>query len=173
MEQGIIQVYTGPGKGKTTAATGLIVRALGQGLKVLLVRFLKPLEPPSSELRVLETQSNLEIVTAGLGGIDARRHPEALRENVSTTFEQVLPKILSGRYDLVVLDEINGCLARGYLPLDAMLELFDQRPVGTELVLTGRDAPEDILLRADLVTDMVAQRHPFEKGLPARPGIEF
>lgn len=173
MEQAIIQVYTGPGKGKTTAATGLIIRALGQGLTVLLVRFLKPTDPPSSELRVLEQLPQLEIVTAGLGGIDARKRPDQLAQNVAETFARIQPKILSGSYDLVVLDEFNGVLHKGYLPLAAGLSLLDERPATTELVLTGRNAPPQVLDRADLITVMQAERHPFETGLAARPGIEY
>lgn len=173
MEQAIIQVYTGPGKGKTTAATGLIIRALGQGCKVLLVRFLKPQQPQSSELRVLEKLPDLDIITAGLGGIDARHQPEKLRRNVGQTFEQVRPMILGGYYDLVVLDEFNGVLHKGYLPLEQGLELLRQRPTKTELVLTGRNVPAEVLELADLVTVMEAIRHPFEKGLAARPGIEY
>ena len=173
MEQAIIQVYTGPGKGKTTAATGLIVRALGQGLKVLLVRFLKPVDPPSSELLILQQLPGLEIVSAGLGGIDARQRPDELRRNVSATFTAVRPKILSGDYDLVVLDEFNGVLHKGYLPLDQGLELLRQRPAGTELVLTGRNAPQEVLELADLVSVIEAYRHPFSAGLVARPGIEY
>jgi len=173
MEQAIIQVYTGPGKGKTTAATGLVIRALGQGLRVLLVRFLKPDQPASSELQILEQLPGLEIVTAGLGGIDFRKRPESLAQNVAETFALVRPKILSGDYDLVVLDEFNGVLHKGYLPIDAGLELLDARPVTTELVLTGRNAPQQVLDRAGLITQMQAERHPFEQGLVARPGIEY
>lgn len=173
MKKAIVQVYTGSGKGKTTAATGLIIRALGQGFKVLLVRFLKPHDPPSSELRVLEQLPELEIVTAGLGGIEARNRPTELARNVAATFAEIQPKILSGHYDLVVLDEFNGVLHKGYLPLDDGLQLLDKRPAGTELVLTGRNAPQAVLDRADLITEMQAKRHPFEKGIPARPGIEF
>ena len=173
MEQAIIQVYTGPGKGKTTAATGLIIRALGQGCKVLLVRFLKPEQPPSSELQVLEKLPGLDIVTSGLGGIEARRQPETLRRNTAATVTQVRPMILSGFYDLVVLDEFNGVLHKGYLPLDEGLELLRQRPSGTELVLTGRNAPAEVLALAQLVTVMDAARHPFATGLAARAGIEY
>ncbi len=173
MKQAIIQVYTGPGKGKTTAATGLIIRALGQGLKVLLVRFLKPAEPPSSELRILEQLTGLEIVTAGLGGIVARQRPAELAQNVAETFTRVQPKILAGDYDLVVLDEFNGVLHKGYLPMAEGLQLLDSCPKNTELVLTGRNAPQDVLQRADLITVMQAERHPFAKGLVARPGIEY
>ena len=173
MEQAIIQVYTGPGKGKTTAATGLIVRALGQGLKVLLVRFLKPVDPPSSELRVLQQLPGLKIITAGLGGIEARQRPEQLAENVAEAFALVCPEILSGDYDLVVLDEFNAVLHKGYLPLADGLALLDSRPANTELVLTGRNAPQEVLQRADLITQMQAARHPFEKGIVARAGIEY
>ena len=173
MQHGLIQIYTGPGKGKTTAATGLLVRALGQGFKVLLVRFLKSESLPSSELNILQGLPNLEIVTAGVGGVEARRRPDEIRQNVAETFAAVCPKIFSGDYDLVVLDEFNGVLANGYLPLADGLALLDQRPANTELVLTGRNAPEEVLQRADLVTVMQAAKHPFENGIPARPGIEY
>ena len=173
MQQALIQVYTGPGKGKTTAATGLIIRALGQGLKVLLVRFLKPQLPVSGELNILNNLSGLEIVTAGLGGIAAQKTPKLLRRNVAETLALVKPKILSGDYDLVVLDEFNAVLHKNYLPLEEGLQLLDQRPPQTELVLTGRNAPPEVLARAGLVTRMEADRHPFAQGLPARPGIEF
>ena len=173
MEQGLIQVYTGPGKGKTTAATGLIIRALGQGYKVLLVRFLKPSLPPSSELQILEKLPGLEVITAGLGGISARDRAEELAQNVSATFAQIRPMVLGGYYDLVVLDEFNAVLAKNYLPLEEGLLLLDQRPLQTELVLTGRNAPQAVLERADLVTRMEADRHPFSQGIAARPGIEY
>jgi len=174
MQQAIIQVYTGPGKGKTTAAIGLSIRALGQGFKVLLVRFLKPYAPPSNELQILEKLKGIDIVTAGLGGIEARHRPEELRENVASTFDQVLPMIYGGFYDLVVLDEFNVVLDKGYLPLERGLQLLDDRPAGVELVLTGRNAPEEVLQRAELVTVMEDRRHPYAvTGLLARAGIEF
>jgi cob(I)alamin adenosyltransferase len=173
MEQALIQVYTGSGKGKTSAAVGLIIRALGQGFKVLLVRFLKPYAPPGNELQILEKLQGLDVVTAGLGGIEARDRPEELAENVTATFDQILPMIYGGFYDLVVLDEFNPVLAKGYLPLARGLQLLDQRPAGVELVLTGRNAPPEVLQRADLVTVMEARRHPFAAGLPARAGIDY
>ncbi len=173
MEQRIIQVYTGPGKGKTTAATGLIVRALGQGLKVLLLRFLKPEEPASGELQILAQLPNLEIETAGLGGVEARRRPEDLQRNVSEFFSRVRPKIISGDYDLVVLDEFNGVLHSNYLPLAEGLQVLDQRPAQTELVLTGRNVPPEVLARAALVSEIAAVKHPFDQGLPARCGFEY
>lgn len=173
MQQALIQVYTGPGKGKTTAATGLILRALGQGLSVLLVRFLKPQLPISGELKILSQLPGLEIVTSGVGGIEARHAPEILQRNVAETLTLVKPKILSGDYALVVLDEFNPVLHKNYLPLGEGLQLLDQRPPQTELVLTGRNAPPEVLERAGLVTRMEADKHPFALGVPARPGIEY
>ena len=173
MEQALIQVYTGPGKGKTTAATGLIVRALGQGFKVLLVRFLKSDAQLSSELIILEKLSGLDVITAGLGGVAARTRPEELAKNVAATFAQIRPMVLGGYYDLVVLDEFNGVLHKNYLPLAEGLQLLDQRPEQTELVLTGRNAPQEVIERAGLVTRMEADRHPYTQGISARPGIEY
>ena len=173
MKQTCLQVYTGAGKGKTTAATGLIVRALGQNFKVLLVRFLKSESLASGEMDILRQQPNLDIITAGVGGVEARKQPEKLAKNVTDTFNAVRPMILSGDYDLVVLDEFNGVLHNQYLPLADGLALLDQRPANTELVLTGRNAPAEVRERADLVTEMQAEKHPFEQGIPARPGIEY
>ncbi|WP_303721296.1 cob(I)yrinic acid a,c-diamide adenosyltransferase [Malonomonas rubra] len=173
MQQGLIQVYTGPGKGKTTAATGLLVRALGQELKVLLVRFLKSESLPSGELNILQGLPGLEIITAGVGGVEGRKRPEQIRQNVAETFAMVRPKILAGDYDLVVLDEFNVVLGNGYLPLTDGLELLDQRPATTELVLTGRNAPQEVIERADLVSMIQAEKHPFEQGILARAGIEY
>lgn len=173
MRQAIIQVYTGDGKGKTTAATGLIVRALGQGMKVLLVRFLKPLDPPSGELDILQPQPNFELITAGLGGVYDRNAGVDFARDAELTFLSAREKIMTGNYDLVVLDEFNNVLHKNYLPLENGLELLRNRPAGTELVLTGRNAPAEVVKLAQLVTRMEKVKHPFEDGLPARQGIEF
>lgn len=173
MQQGLIQVYTGEGKGKTTAAVGLLVRALGQGLKVLLVRFLKPAEPPSGEVAFLEKVGGVEILTAGLGIIGGSPDRDAVARNVGETFAAARQRIVAGGLDLVVLDEINNALHRGVLPLAEVLAWLDARPAGVELVLTGRHAPEEILARAHLVTRMEKVKHPYDAGAPARRGIEF
>jgi len=173
MEQGLIQVYTGNGKGKTTAAVGLAVRALGQGLRVLLVRFLKPVEPPSGEISFLEGTRGLEILTSGIGIIGASPDREKLAASVATTFQLARSKAAGGEHDLIILDEINNVLHRNYLPLAEVLDLIEERPDGVELVFTGRNAPDALLARADLVTVMEAVKHPMQKGIPARKGIEF
>lgn len=173
MEQGLVQIYTGGGKGKTTAATGLIVRALGQSMKVLLVRFLKPEKPQSGEIAFLQAAQGLEILTSGIGVIHGRPDPEAVRESVAETFASARQKIAAGDFDLVVFDEINNVLHRGDLPLTEVMALIDKRPAGTELVLTGRNAPQELLERADLVTRMEAVKHPAKIGVPARRGVEY
>jgi len=173
MQQGLIQVYTGEGKGKTTAAVGLVVRALGQGLKVLLVRFLKPAEPPSGEIAFLQKAAGVEILTSGLGIIGGQTDREAVARSVHETFAAARRRIAAGGLDLVVLDEINNAVHRGYLPLDEVLDWLDSRPAGVELGLTGRQAPAEVLARAHLVTRMEKLKHPYDDGVPARRGIEY
>ena len=173
MEKGFVQVYTGPGKGKTTAATGLIVRALGQGFKVLLVRFLKTSSDRSGELIFLKNAENLEIISSGIGILNGKTKPEEVRKSVEETFALAREKILGDAPDLVVLDEINNVLARGFLPLQEVLNLMETKPESVELVLTGRNAPEEIIEKADLVTRMEKVKHVFDCGIPARRGIEY
>jgi len=173
MAQGLVQVYTGDGKGKTTAAVGLVVRALGQGLRVLVVRMLKPQEPVSGEVLVLEDSEHAEVITAGIGVIHGKPDPQQVRESVQQVFEQAHKKILAGEVDLVVFDEANGALSRGALDLEQVLELIASRPANVELVFTGRNAPQELLEVADLVTEMKLHKHPFQQGIAARRGIEY
>ena len=173
MEQGFVQVYTGCGKGKTTAATGLIVRALGQGFRVLLVRFLKTSDEPSGELIFLKNEQNLEVISSGIGILGKPVDTEKVRRSVAETFALARQKLLSGTLDLVVMDEINNVLSKKLLPLREVVELIEQRPTGTELVLTGRHAPAEIIAKADLVTRMEKVKHLFDRGVAARKGIEY
>ncbi|MFA5515737.1 MAG: cob(I)yrinic acid a,c-diamide adenosyltransferase [Desulfuromonadales bacterium] len=173
MEQGLIQVYTGDGKGKTTAAVGQAVRALGQGMRVLLVRFLKPAEPASGEVAFLAPTPGVEILTSGIGIIAGVPDPAAVAASVRETFHRARRSVATGGFDLAIFDEINNALHRGYLPLGEFLAFLDQRPPGTELLLTGRHAPPEVLARADLVTRMDNVRHPLKAGIAARRGIEY
>lgn len=173
MEKGLVQVYTGEGKGKTTAAIGLAVRALGQGLKVLLVLFLKPDDPPSGELLFLREAAGLEILSSGVGILRGRPDPEAIARRLGDTLAAARRKMLSGLYDLIILDEINNALHHRLLPLAPVLDLLAVRPAGVELILTGRHAPPEVLARADLTTRMEKVKHPLEKGIAARRGIEY
>lgn len=173
MERGFVQIYTGPGKGKTTAATGLIVRALGQGFKTLLVRFLKSDNDRSGELLFLKGVPNLEIISSGIGIWNGSTQTEEVRESVEKTFALAKEKILKNTFDLVVLDEINNVLAKHFLPLQEVLDLIAAKPQGVELVLTGRNAPLELIETADLVTRMEKVKHVFDQGIPARRGIEY
>jgi len=170
--RGLVQVYTGEGKGKTTAALGLALRALGQGMRVLLVRLLKAEDPPSGEVLFLRQQPNIDLLSSGIGGV-APRDPEVLTASVVATFAKAQPLILSGKYDLVILDEVNNAVHRGALAKEALLELLSQRPSEVELVLTGRHAAPEVLALADLVTRMENVRHPMASGIAARRGVEF
>ncbi len=172
-EPGLVEIFTGPGKGKTTAATGLAVRALGQGLRVLLVRFLKPEEPVSGEIAVLERLPGMTIITAGVGVLGRKEAPATVKASVLAAFAQGRELILAGQIDLAVFDEINNVLHHGYLPVAEVLALINRRPAFVELVLTGRNAPPELLARADLVTRMESDRHPYQHGIPARRGIEY
>lgn len=173
MERGLVQVYTGEGKGKTTAATGLVVRCLGRGFRVLLVRFLKPAEPLSGEILFLQGVPNLEILTSGIGVVAGPFDPDAARETVAATFAEASRRILAGTVDLAVLDEVNNAVHRGFLPLAELLSLIEVKPAEVELVLTGRHADPAVLARADLVTRMEKVKHPLDAGIAARPGIEY
>ncbi|MEW5766302.1 MAG: cob(I)yrinic acid a,c-diamide adenosyltransferase [bacterium] len=173
MRKGLTQIYTGEGKGKTTAAIGQIIRALGRGLTVCLVQFLKP--GSSGELsplrklgiRVIQSQQRYRFP-----------HPtEEERSRVKSEINSLLQEVnrlLTGRqYDVIVLDEINNCLHLGLVEPEVILDLISQKPDKVELILTGRYAPAEVMERADLVTEMVPLKHPYDQGIPAREGIEY
>ena len=174
MDIGQFQVYTGDGKGKTTAALGLALRAWGAGLKVYFCQFIKDRE--TSEIKALRRLPGITVEQFGSGmGILLGREKEASDEACARSGCIRLEHVLSeGGYDVVVADEINCALMCGLLSERDLLRLADLRPRGTELVFTGRGATGAILARADLVTEMRMIRHYFrDKKLPARTGIEM
>ncbi len=173
MTNSLVQIYTGAGKGKTTAATGLMVRALGQGMRVLLVRFLKPQDYPSGEILLLQQQPCLDILNCGEGILFGKPDKAKVRDDVQTAFSQACEKIMAGGYDMAVFDELNNCLHHGFLETAAVIALCDERPEGTELVFTGRNAPQELIDRADLVSVVEKCKHPMDVGIGARRGIEF
>jgi cob(I)alamin adenosyltransferase len=169
-KQGLIQIYTGDGKGKTTAALGLALRAAGRGLKVCFIQFCKG--ETSGEHLFIDKYPAFELLHPGAGNIFTSPEPQLKRE-AQETLILVEEKIASGRYDFIVLDEINIAVYRGFLTIEQVLTVLDKKPATLELVLTGRYAPVDLVKRADLVTEMLAIKHPFDQGLPARSGIEY
>ncbi|MCG3176776.1 MAG: Cob(I)yrinic acid a,c-diamide adenosyltransferase [Candidatus Omnitrophica bacterium] len=178
--KGLVIVYTGDGKGKTSAALGGVLRALGHGWRVLVIQFFKGEWPVVfGELESAKHHDNLEILQLGRGfvGIMGDKKPlEEHRAAAQQALETARLKMCSGRYDLVVLDEINcaiDSLGVSLVPLSAVLELIDSKPERTHLVLTGRNARPEIIGRADLVTEMKQIKHPFQAGIPAQIGIDY
>lgn len=169
---GLIQVYTGDGKGKTTAAIGLAVRAAGHGLRTYIGQFLKG--RPYGELEALKRL--VPWVTVEQYGLDSWTHVESVTPEQRAAAEEGLSRareaLLGGQYDLVVLDEVNVALFFGLLTEEMVLQLMAEKPAHVELVLTGRRAPRSILEQADLITEMMEVKHPFQRGIEARQGIE-
>lgn len=169
---GYVHVYTGDGKGKTTAAMGLALRAIGAGKKVLICQFLKGAH--SSELKALEYFSpQVEICQFEMAECMAR---QLIARNTNTFRRELLypaEALTSGNYDMLILDEINMAVMSGLVHVQDVLGLIRERPEHVELVLTGRNADPRIMEQADLVTEMHQAKHYFHKGIQARQGIEI
>jgi cob(I)alamin adenosyltransferase len=177
MKKGLIQIYTGEGKGKTTASIGLAVRAAGQGKRVLFVQFFKEDDVQSGEKEIFRNQiSQIELIRSNVRHpmfTKGRTNEAALRSSIEDTFKMVRERIGVGGIDLLVLDEMNSVLSGGWIPVEEMEEFLRGRPEGLEVVLTGRDAPVELVKMADYVTEMLKIKHPFDEGVKARKGIEF
>lgn len=178
--RGLVIVYTGDGKGKTSAALGNVFRALGHGWKVLVIQFFKGDWPiVFGELESAKKHANLEILQLGKGFVHIMGDKKPIEEHQKAAAEAVRfakEKIYSGAYDLVVLDEIN--YAVDYLDfqlvaLEDVLEIIRRKPAETHLILTGRNAKPQVIELADLVTEMKEIKHPFKKGIPAQKGIDY
>ena len=167
---GLIIVHTGDGKGKTTAALGLALRAFGAGLRVLILQFIKG-KKDSGELKALKLLG-VEIRQCGLGFITKENFAEQ-KKSARSAIELAQKEILSGDWDLIILDEINYAVKFGLLDAPEILSLIEIRPPELHLVFTGRDALPELIEVADLVTEMKLIKHPFQKGIVAQSGIEF
>lgn len=170
LKKGLVQVYTGDGKGKTTAAWGQAIRASGQGLKVGIIQFFKGGD--SGEARMAK-KLNLRVysfcpVHPSFGGKREKLEKEC-REAIAFAKEMTRSK----KYDLIILDEINIALRDRLIEVDEVLDLIKKKPKGVELILTGRKAPKKIMEVADLVTEMREIKHPYQKGIKGRRGIEY
>jgi cob(I)alamin adenosyltransferase len=170
LKQGLIQIYTGEGKGKTTAALGLSLRAVGRGFKVCFIQFCKG--RVSGEHLFVEKYPVFEILYRG--NSDLFKTPDdILTREAHDTLRLAEEKITSGQYDLIVLDEINIAIYRQFLTVDEVLALLAKKPANLEIVMTGRWAHEALIQKADLVTEMKPLKHPYFENIPARMGIEF
>ncbi|MBI2322631.1 MAG: cob(I)yrinic acid a,c-diamide adenosyltransferase, partial [Chloroflexi bacterium] len=166
---GLVQVYTGDGKGKTTAALGLALRASGQCLRVCVFQFMKG-SKRCGEHQFAERYGAFDVVQPGQGSYFSQSAPQRLAAaRQALTLAKSL--ISSGRYDLLVLDEILAACHGGLLSSQDIIDIIAARPPGTELILTGRGATPEVIAAADLVTEMVPVKHPYAKGIRARKGI--
>ena len=173
LSTGLVQVYTGSGKGKTTAALGLVARAHGQGLKVHVIFFMKG-GYPYGERQTLEQLANASFEIFGHEHfVDPNNVQNEDREQASLALQAARDAIHSGKYDMIVLDEVNVATSWKLIDVEDLLRLIDEKPPNLELVLTGRYADERLIDRADLVTEVVEVKHPYQQGIPARKGIEY
>ena len=170
LDKGYIQVYTGNGKGKTTASIGVSLRMLCNGGKVFMGQFMKG--QGSSEMKAMSKFPDYQIEQFGLPNFVMNEPSEDDIANAKRGFARMKEVLLSGKYDLVIFDEINSTLYYKILDVDDVIELLKQKPDKTEVILTGRDANEKIIELADLVTEMKEIKHYYQKGVPARKGIE-
>jgi cob(I)alamin adenosyltransferase len=171
---GRIQVFTGEGKGKTTAALGLAVRAIGRGLKVLMIQFLKAPDTSGEHIAVQSLAPLLIIKAMGREGFIGEEGPETRDSRMAElALEEARAAMLSGSYDVIILDEVNMAVHLGLISTQTLLDFLDSKPAKVELVLTGRYARPEIVSRADLVQEMKKIKHHFDEGGKARKGFEY
>lgn len=170
---GLVMVYTGDGKGKTTAAVGMGLRAVGHGLKVYLVNFLKGADY-GEYLAAARHLPDFTIIKAGRVGFINRGDLDPIDLKMAAEgFQKAKVALLGGEYSMVILDEINVAVDYGLIPLQDLLELINNRPPGVDIVLTGRAADKALIEVADLVSEVKAIKHHYAKGIKARKGIEY
>ncbi|MGL4881203.1 MAG: cob(I)yrinic acid a,c-diamide adenosyltransferase [Waterburya sp.] len=173
-EKGLIIVNTGNGKGKTTAALGMVMRSLGHGYQVAIVQFIKGAWEPAEKAVLENWQEQLKFHAMGEGFTWETQDRERDIAKATAAWEQGLEYILNPEYKLVLLDEVNVALKLGYLDVDTVIQGLAQKPDDSHVILTGRGAPKELIAIADLVTEMSLIKHPFrEQGIKAQPGIEF
>ena len=172
MEKGYIHVYTGPGKGKTTAALGLGLRAAGAGFKVYMIQFMKGRR--YSELDAIENLSNFTVVQHGRDEFVNKDSPEQIDIDLAKEgFKAAKDVVKNGKYDMVILDEINVAIDYNLINLNEVIKLVEDKPEKLELILTGRYAHPEIVKIADLVTEMLEIKHPYQQGVLALKGVDF
>lgn len=180
LEKGLVQVYTGEGKGKTTAAFGLALRAAGHGAKVLIYQFLKPATLAVGERSFIQAGTikgvTLRMLDEPWDMFESMGDQEAIRRvrlAIGEAIKELQTAAHEKYYDVIVLDEIVFCLSQGLAAMSDVRSLIENRDPHVELVLTGRGATQELIDLADLVTEMRPLKHPFENGTHARKGIEF
>jgi cob(I)alamin adenosyltransferase len=172
LKQGLVQVYTGDGKGKTTAAMGLGLRAVGAGLSVYMIQFMKGRR--YSEIDAIEKIKGFTVVQFGRDEFVSKKDPEKIDMDLARKGLDHAKKIIKdGKSDVVILDEINVALDYNLVSLEEVLQLVKGKPANMELILTGRYAPKGLMDIADLVTNVGEVKHPYQKGMQSRKGIDW
>jgi cob(I)alamin adenosyltransferase len=173
-EKGLIIVNTGHGKGKTTAALGMVLRSLGHGYKVAIVQFIKGAWEPAEKAVLQKFSDQLVFTAMGEGFTWETQDKERDTEKAREAWEKGLSYLKNPAFKLVLLDEINVALKLGYLDIQEVLKELEEKPEDSHVILTGRGAPKELIERADLVTEMTLIKHPFrEQGVKAQAGIEY
>ena len=175
MRNGLIIVNTGNGKGKTTAALGLGLRAVGHGMKVMMLQFIKGAWHTGEIDAVKRLEPNFKIVQLGQGFIKTPKgaHSEETIENAKASWNYAKQEMFSDLYDTIILDEINNMIDYGLLNVDDVISVLKERPKRLNVILTGRNAHGKIIELADMVTEMQEIKHHYKKGINAQKGIEF
>ena len=178
LEKGLVQIYTGDGKGKTTAALGLALRAAGQGNKVLIYQFLKPPCLNTGERNAISSLPSIKIESLDIQWDMAKspKDPKAIsaaQTAIHETLERLSKAVAKREFDVLILDEIVYCVSKGLAGIQDIKKLAASRDKHVEIILTGRGATPELIAMADLVTEMKNIKHPFDKGTAARQGIEF
>lgn len=176
LDEGFVQIYTGNGKGKTTAAIGQGIRAYGNGLKVIMVQFLK--SGKTGELNTIdELGENFEIFRfekrRGFVWTLSEEEKLEVKKEVGVAYNFILDIIENCKCDMLIIDEIMGVLKNEFLSVEDVLKLIEKKPKNMELIMTGRNVPEEIVNKANLVTEMREIKHYYKEGVPARKGVEF
>jgi len=175
-KDGLTIVYTGKGKGKTTAALGIALRAVGYGKKICMIQFIKGSWHYGEMHSSKRLEPEFEIIAIGRGfvGIIDDTTPKEEHKNIAKEAIKIsIEKIQSGKYDIVILDEINYAINLDLVKVEDVLNLIKSKPPGLDLVLTGNYAKDEIIELADLVTEMKEIKHPFQRGIKAKKGIDF
>jgi len=172
LKKGIVQVYTGNGKGKTTAAIGQAMRAAGHGWKVAMIQFMKGRE--YGELKSTRSVDGFLIEQYGRDEfVDPRNPAQVDIDYALKGWERAMELVSGGDVDLLILDEINVAVSFGLIPVEKVVEFIKSKPVQLDVILTGRYAPEEVLALADTITEMKEVRHHYNSGVKAREGIEY
>jgi len=173
LDKGLVQVFTGNGKVKTTAALGTVIRALGHGFRVFIIVFMKG-DYPYGEWDSLSKLPNVAVIRFGSEEfVDPANVKPEEKEQARQALTAARDAMLSGDYDLIVMDEVNVAVAWKLVELDEVIQLIKDKPENVELILTGRYADKEIVKMANLVTEMLSIKHPYDEGIKARKGIEY